>query len=151
MGRPSHSRTLSVWANGQRVGTWIFNRRGEHSLQYDSQWMSSPAGRPLSLSLPFTGDVALKGERVRNFFDNLLPDSETIRLRIATRFKTEGAEAFDLLQAIGRDCVGAVQLLGEDETPTNVQCIIGTPLSESEVESLLVQTTRSGPMGNLDD
>ena len=151
MGRPSHSRTLSVWTNGQRVGTWTFNRRGEHSLQYDSEWMNSPAGRPLSLSLPFTGEVALKGDRVRNFFDNLLPDSETIRLRIATRFKTEGAEAFDLLQAIGRDCVGAVQLLGEDESPTDVHSIMGTPLSESEIESLLVQTTRSGPMGNVED
>ncbi len=151
MGRPSHSRTLSVWTNGQRVGTWTFNRRGEHSLQYDSEWMNSPAGRPLSLSLPFTGDVALKGDRVRNFFDNLLPDSETIRLRIATRFKTDGTEAFDLLQAIGRDCVGAVQLLGEGESPTDVHSIMGTPLSESEIESLLVQTTRSGPMGNLND
>ena len=151
MGRPSHSRTLSVWTNGQRVGTWTFTRRGEHSLQYDSEWIRSPAGRPLSLSLPFTGDAALKGERVRNFFDNLLPDSETIRLRIATRFKTEGAEAFDLLQAIGRDCVGAVQLLGEDEAPTDVQSIMGTPLSDSEIETLLVQTTRSGPMGNLED
>jgi serine/threonine-protein kinase HipA len=151
MGRPSHSRTLSVWTNGQRVGRWTFNRRGEHSLQYDSEWMNSPAGRPLSLSLPFTGDVALKGERVRNFFDNLLPDSETIRLRIATRFKTESAEAFDLLQAIGRDCVGAVQLLGENESPTDVQSIMGTPLSESEIESLLIQTTRSGPLSNLED
>lgn len=151
MGRPSHSRTLSIWTNGQRVGTWTFNRRGEHSLQYDSEWMGTAAGRPLSLSLPFTGNVALKGDRVRNYFDNLLPDSETIRLRIATRFKTEGAEAFDLLQAIGRDCVGAVQLLGEDESPTNLQTITGTPLSDSEMESLLVQTTRSGPMGDLKD
>ncbi len=151
MGRPSHSRTLSVWTNGQRVGTWTFNRRGEHSLQYDSEWMNSPAGRPLSLSLPFTGEVALKGDRVRNFFDNLLPDSETIRLQIATRFKTEGAEAFDLLQAIGRDCVGAVQLLGENESPTDVHSIMGTPLSESEIESLLVQTTRSCHMGNVED
>jgi len=151
MGRPSHSRSLSIWTNGQRVGTWTFNRRGEHSLQYDSEWMNSPAGRPLSLSLPFTGDVALKGERVRNFFDNQLPDSETIRLRLATRFKTESAEAFDLLQAIGRDCVGAVQLLREDESPKDVQSIMGTPLSESEIESLLVQTTRSGPLSSLDD
>ena len=151
MGRPSHSRTLSAWTNGQRVGTWTFSRRGEHSLQYDSEWMNSRAGRPLSLSLPFTGDIALKGERVRNFFDNLLPDSETIRLRIATRFKTESAEAFDLLQAIGRDCVGAVQLLGEDEMPTDVQSIKGSPLSESEIESLLIQTTRSGPLSNLDE
>jgi serine/threonine-protein kinase HipA len=151
MGRPSHSRTLSVWANGQRVGTWTYSRRGEHSLQYYSEWMGSPAGRPLSLSLPFTGDTALKGERVRNFFDNLLPDSQAIRLRIATRFKTEGAESFDLLQSIGRDCVGAVQLLNEDEVPTNVQSITGTSVSESEIESLLIQTTRSGPLGNLKD
>ena len=151
MGRPSHSRTLSIWTNSHRVGTWTLNRRGEHTLKYDSEWMNSPAGRPLSLSLPFTGDVALKGDRVRNFFDNLLPDSETVRLRLATRFKTESAETFDLLQAIGRDCVGAVQLLGENESPIDVQSILGTPLSESEIESLLVQTTRSGPMGNLDD
>jgi serine/threonine-protein kinase HipA len=151
MGRPSHSRALSVWTNGQRVGTWTFNRRGEHSLQYDSEWISSPAGRPLSLSLPFTGDVALKGDRVRNFFDNLLPDSDAIRQRIAKRFKTEGGEAFDLLQAIGRDCVGAVQLLGLDETPSDVQQITGSALSESEIEALLIQTTRSGPLRNLDE
>lgn len=151
MGRPSHSRALSVWTNGQRVGTWTFNRRGEHSLQYDSEWISSAAGRPLSLSLPFIGDAPLKGERVRNFFDNLLPDSEAIRLRIASQFKTEGAEAFDLLQAIGRDCVGAVQLLGLDEEPSDVQRIMGTPISESEIEALLIQTTRSGPLGNLDN
>jgi serine/threonine-protein kinase HipA len=81
----------------------------------------------------------------------LLPDSEAIRLRIAIRFKTAGAEAFDLLQAIGRDCVGAVQLLDEDESPTGVQTIMGTPLSESEIEALLVQTTRSGPLSNLED
>jgi serine/threonine-protein kinase HipA len=113
--------------------------------------MNSAAGRPLSLSLPFTGEVALKGDRVRNFFDNLLPDSEAIRLRIATRFKTGSAEAFDLLQAIGRDCVGAVQLLGEMEEPKNVQQISGTPLSESDIEQLLIQSTRSGTMGNLED
>jgi serine/threonine-protein kinase HipA len=46
--------------------------------------------------------------------------------------------------------VGAVQLLGEDESPTDVQSIIGTPLSDSEIETLLVQTTRSSPMGNLE-
>jgi len=151
MGRPSHSRTLFIWSNGQRVGTWTLNRRGEHFLQYDSEWMNSPAGRPLSLSLPFTGEVALKGERIRNFFDNLLPDSENIRRRLATRFKTESTEVFELLQAIGRDCVGAVQLLDDEVRPTEVQSITGTPLSESEIESLLVQTTGSGPIGNLDD
>jgi serine/threonine-protein kinase HipA len=113
--------------------------------------MSSSSGRPLSLSLPYTGDQALKGARVRNFFDNLLPDSEPIRKRLATRFKTETTEAFDLLQSIGRDCVGAVQLLGEDEIPADITRIIGTPMSEEEIEKLLIQTTSTGPLSNLDD
>ena len=46
----------------------------------------SPAMRPLSLSLPFIGDIAPTVKLARNFFDNLLPDSEAIRLRIVTRF-----------------------------------------------------------------
>ena len=150
MGRPSHTRALSVWTNGQRVGLWTFNRRAEHAFKYDLRWMAEASARPLSLSLPFTGAQSIRGERVRNFFDNLLPDSEAIRLRIASRFKTGSAEAFDLLQAIGRDCVGAVQLLGFDETPQNVQSIVGTPLSEADIEALLIQTTRSGPLSNLE-
>lgn len=43
-----------------------------------------------------------------NYSDNLLPDSEPIRTRLATRSRTASVEAFDLLQAIGRDCVGAI-------------------------------------------
>jgi len=151
MGRPSHTRALSVWTNGQRVGLWTFNRRAEHALQYDPTWMADAGARPLSLSLPFTGEQAIRGDRVRNFFDNLLPDSEAIRLRIASRYRTESAEAFDLLQAIGRDCVGAVQLLGADEEPQDVRRILGTPLTDAQIEALLVQTTRSGPLSNLED
>jgi serine/threonine-protein kinase HipA len=117
VGRKSHSRALSVWTNGQRVGTWTLPTRGDMAFTYDADWTDSPGGRPLSLSLPYNGHQALKGGRVHNFFDNLLPDSEAIRRRLAVRFKTPSDGAFDLLQAIGRDCVGAVQLLGVDETP----------------------------------
>ncbi len=151
MGRPSHTRALSVWTNGIRVGLWTFNRRAEHAFQYDPTWMADAAARPLSLSLPFTGEQAIRGDRVRNFFDNLLPDSEAIRLRVASRYRTESTEAFDLLQAIGRDCVGAVQLLGADEEPQDVLCIRGTPLTDAQIEARLVQTTRNGPLSNLED
>ena len=151
MGRKSHSRALSVWTNGQRVGTWTLPTRGDIEFTYDAEWMSSPGGRPLSLSLPYTGAQALKGERVQNFFDNLLPDSDAIRRRLATRFKTQTTGAFDLLQAIGRDCVGAVQLLGVDETPTDITRIAGTPMREEDVEKLLIQTTGAGPLSSLDD
>lgn len=151
MGRKSHSRALTVWTNGQRVGIWTLPTRGDMAFTYDTEWMGSPGGRPLSLSLPYAGDQALKGDRVRNFFDNLLPDSEPIRKRLATRFKTDTTEAFDLLQAIGRDCVGAVQLLGGDETPSDVTSIVGTPMSEQGIEKLLVQTTSIGSLSRLGD
>ena len=64
------------------------------------------------MSLPFTiGDAPLRGERVSNFFENLLPDSGAIRKRLAVRYAAGSEDTFSLLAAIGRDCVGAVQLL----------------------------------------
>lgn len=137
--------------NGQRVGIWTFNRNDATEFQYNHEWMNSSAGRPLSLSLPYSGDKAFKGSQVSNFFDNLLPDSQAIRVRIATRFKTSSADTFDLLQAIGRDCVGAVQLLGLDEAPIDVHQIKGTPLSDSAIEQMLIQTTSTGPLSNFAD
>lgn len=41
----------------------------------------------------------------------LLPDSTARRIRIASRYGAASDGAFDLLEKIGRDCVGAVQLL----------------------------------------
>src|SRR4051812_1564032 len=151
MTRPTHSRALSVWANGERVGVWRIPARGPMEFSYDAAWIASPAGRPLSLSLPFApGNLAHKGPRVLNYFDNLLPDSEVIRKRIAQRYQTETLDAFDLLQAIGRDCVGAVQLLPEDDVPEHVDRIEGTPLSEAEIETMLTRTVSTPTLGAAD-
>jgi len=147
MGRKSHSRSLSVWSNGERVGTWSIPARGETQFLYDKTWRESAVGRPLSLSLPYTGDRPLRGDVVRDFFDNLLPDSEPIRKRLASHYKLASIDAFDLLKEIGRDCVGAVQLLKEDEASTDVKHIDGSPMSEEDVERHLIQITQSGPIG----
>lgn len=151
MGRATRVRALSVWANGERVGTWTLPARGDMAFVYDPDWIASEAGRPLSLSMPYTGDQALRGTPVSNYFENLLPDSEPIRKRLATRFKTDTLEAFDLLEAIGRDCVGAVQLLGADESPVHVATIEGTALNEAEVEELLLLAAGSGEHPGVED
>lgn len=138
MGRPSHSRALSIWANGVRVGSWRIPARGEMELRYDRAWQQSEAGRPLSLSLPFgVDDSPLKGPAVESYFDNLLPDSAEIRKRLAGRFRTRTTSAFDLLAAIGRDCVGAVQLLPEDSVPDRFDRIEGTALTDEQVAAHL--------------
>jgi serine/threonine-protein kinase HipA len=110
-------------------------------LHYDAEWVAADIGRPLSLSLPFNlQNLALKGEKVANYFDNLLPDSDAIRRRVAERFRTGSTDPFDLLKAIGRDCVGAVQILGEEETPEGFDRIDGSPLSEEDIERSLIET-----------
>lgn len=138
MGRPAHMRVLNVWTNGRLVGRWRLPARGPTEFQYGADWIASSEGRPLSLSLPFTLDnLPLRGDAVRNYFDNLLPDSDRIRARLQSRFHTGSSGAFDLLQAIGRDCVGAVQLLPDDMEPDDVFRIQVETLDEAGVERIL--------------
>jgi serine/threonine-protein kinase HipA len=140
MGRRSHSQTLTLWANGEYVGRWTITARGEMELQYDALWLASPRGRPISLSLPFDfNNEPLKGSTVAHYFDGLLPDSDPIRKRVAARFKTGSTDAFDLLAAIGRDCVGALQLLPERETPDGVERIDGVVVDEEAIERHLLE------------
>ena len=91
---------LNAWMNGEWVGTWHV-QRGTHIFTYAPTWLESEKSRPLSLSLPLTRTLEIKGEVVANYFDNLLPDSARIRERIARRFKTKTLDTFALLEAIG--------------------------------------------------
>ncbi|MHB1352610.1 MAG: type II toxin-antitoxin system HipA family toxin [Thiobacillus sp.] len=128
---------LWVWMNGELVGRWYRGRTGHHRFIYDESWLSSSRTRPLSLSMPISADRTVEGVTVGNFFDNLLPDSETIRKRVATRFKTNSTESFDLLQAIGRDCVGAVQILPAGVHPEGFDRLDYEVLSSADVEHIL--------------
>ena len=112
-----------------------------------SEWIASDIGRPLSLSLPFNlNNLPLRGSRVAHFFDNLLPDSDTIRRRVAEQFSTGSTAPFDRLKAIGRDCVGAVQILQEDEIPRGFDRIEGIPLSAEDMERHLTETVSPSPL-----
>ncbi len=137
MGRRSHTRKLALWMNGERVGTWSASPSGDE-LSYDASWLHSPQTRPLSLSLPFRpGNLPHKGNAVRDYFENLLPDSKPIRDRLARRFKTQTTEAFDLLAEIGRDCVGALQILPDGQDPGDVKRLLAQPLDEPGVARAL--------------
>lgn len=139
MGRRSHSRTLTLWANGELVGRWTLTARGDMELHYDAGWMASPRGRPISLSLPFSlHNEPLTGPHVAHYFEGLLPDSDTLRRRVAERFRTGSTAAFDLLAAIGRDCAGALQLLPEGELPVGVDRIEGVVMDEAAIERHLL-------------
>ena len=149
---PRHPHPLVVWINGQTVGEWTV-REGEHRFQYAEEWTASPASRRLSLSLPITpGNAPQRGPVVQNYFDNLLPDSNAIRTRLQGKFATQSTDAFDLLSAIGRECVGAVQLLPPGVEPTGFDRIEAEALDDAGVERAINASLSTGRvLGQRDD
>ncbi|MBY0240640.1 MAG: type II toxin-antitoxin system HipA family toxin [Burkholderiaceae bacterium] len=150
MARRTTQNSLNVWLNGTPVGRWSITRHTS-TFTYFEAWLEDELRRPLSLSMPFTaGNQPYSGDVVTNYFDNLLPDSEPIRRRLAQRYSTGSTGPFALLQAIGRDCVGAVQLLHPEETPDDLFSIQGELLDEHRVAEILRATTAPGGLGRDD-
>ncbi|MBB5866069.1 type II toxin-antitoxin system HipA family toxin [Xanthomonas sp. 3058] len=145
---------LCVWMNGLRVARWREDVQGAR-LTYLSEWLHSPQARPLSLSLPLLPEgQSHRGDVVTRYFDNLLPDSTDIRRRMRERFKTDSASTFDLLQAVGSDCVGAIQLLAIDAEPEHMRSIQNRALTDTEVAAVLRGVTAPllpGQHGDNDD
>jgi len=150
MGRLAKYSELSVWMNGERVGTWTRTAAGSHEFRYVDAWLASPAARPISLAFPLRPSADPYRTGVEAYFDNLLPDNRQIRERIHRRFKTASTAVFDLLQQIGRDCVGALQLLPLDAEAPDIRRITGRPLTDAEIASELT-ATGTPVLGQLPD
>lgn len=151
MARPRKRKTLGVWMNGLQVGAWSQAPNGEHEFSYSSGWLSRSDARPLSLSMPLRAGAPYRGAIVEDWFDNLLPDNREIRQRMRSRFHASSTRPFDLLAEIGRDCVGAVQLLPAGEAPGDVRAIRGQALADPEIAAMLRATTVAGSGGDVDD
>ena len=145
------STELNVWMNGELVGVWSRTRTGGHRLTYEETWLHSPRRRSLSLSLPIGPSREITGAAVSSYFENLLPENDNIRRRLSARFRTRNTEAFELLTAIGRDCVGAVQLLPPEMTPEGYDRVDGVPVNDAEVERLLRSVTAEPLPGMNED
>jgi serine/threonine-protein kinase HipA len=119
---------------------------GAISFRYDESWLSNDTAIPVSLSLPLRED-AFKGEPVVAVFENLLPDSDVLRKRVAEKVGAKGTDAYSLLSQIGRDCVGALQFIPEDaEIVDEATGVNGEIVSENDIEKLLKNLARA-PLG----
>lgn len=132
---------LTVALNGIPVGILDKRTSGALSFRYLTEWLQRSGARPISLSLPLS-DTSYQGEKVLNFFDNLLPDSESIRTRIQSTFRVASSHPFDLLAAVGRDCIGAIQIYPLGENISDVKQVISEPLTDADIENLLAGISR---------
>jgi serine/threonine-protein kinase HipA len=140
----SRGSILYTFMNQQLVGLLQKQSSGALSFQYAEEWLTMSGNRPLSLSLPL-GRMEYAGDPVYNFFDNLLPDSRAMRERIQSRFRIASSQPFDLLAAIGGDCVGAIQLYPTQQPPA-VRQVLAEPLAEAEIAEILAGD-RTSPLG----
>ncbi|GHA50587.1 type II toxin-antitoxin system HipA family toxin [Photobacterium aphoticum] len=140
---------LNAYMNGERVGEFIKLTNGAHEFQYDTHWIESPKGRPLSLSLPLQYQKHTSSH-VINYFDNLLPDLTEIRDRIVARYQADSRQTFDLLKQVGKDSVGAIALYSTNEKP-NIKQLNYEVLSADRLVKVLSAYQTKIPLGMLND
>ncbi|MCL2627677.1 MAG: type II toxin-antitoxin system HipA family toxin [Oscillospiraceae bacterium] len=105
---------LSVFRKNQKVGLLdIQANEPFYGFAYDSEYLSSQAAMPLSVSLPLA-EARYPCERVQPYFEGLLPEGEA-RDTISRRLGLPRTSSVKLLQALGRDCAGDVTIIDESE------------------------------------
>jgi serine/threonine-protein kinase HipA len=145
MARARKTQRLSVFQNASQVGTLERAVSGAISFSYTSEWLEEKGPFPISLSLPLQ-EARFRGGEVSSYFDNLLPDNIEIRDTIVRRVNAESSKTFDLLSAIGHDCVGALQFFTEDVDRPKLTEPKGHRLADSDIEHILKNLTFS-PLG----
>ena len=136
MGRKRSYTPLNVFLNSRLVGQLVREPSGGVSFAYSRDWLDWEHRMPVSLSLPLQ-ENRYSGAPVMAVFDNLLPDSDLIRRRVAERVGAEGVDAFSLLSQIGRDCIGALQFLPDGQEPQPMSELTGEPVDEARIGAIL--------------
>ncbi len=89
MARRRTHAPLNVFLNSRSVGVLRRKANGAIDFQYATEWRDWEHTFPVSLSLPLREDRYI-GVPVINVFDNLLPDGDVIRRRVAERVGAGG-------------------------------------------------------------
>ena len=150
MPRKPINAPLRVLLNNRLVGRLLKEPGGAISFRYDESWLSWSNTFPISMSLPLRED-GFRGDRVVAVFENLLPDSEELRRRVAEKVGAKGVDAYSLLFQIGRDCVGALQFLPDDDDAVYETSGIKGELIDDEGIEQLLKTLARAPLGLGED
>lgn len=142
--RPARA-SLNVYLNARLVGRLRRESSGAIDFQYDKDWLAWDNAIPVSVSLPLREDRYI-GDPVIAVFDNLLPDNDDIRRRVAERSHADGSDAYSLLSAIGRDCIGALQFLPDSQTPAAAGTIDAKDASDKDIAAIIANLANN-PLG----
>ncbi len=141
--------TLNVYMNGLSVGSLEKITGGTLSYAYSPSWIERHPDFPISRRFPVR-EQKYQGEEVRAYFDNLLPDNKEIRNRLAAKTRSASPEVFDLLNSLGKDCVGALQFQEAGLPPPLLERANGIPVADKEIAKI-IKNLHQNPLGITDD
>ena len=104
---------VSIEVNGGQthVGEIAGDDAFSASFQYSDTWLNSGNAMPISVNLPLT-EQAFSPRETRIFFEGLLPEG-FLRKTIAESNQIDQSDYLTLLELLGTECLGAVQIEGE--------------------------------------
>jgi len=109
-------RALDVWWDAALVGQLTQDAHGELGFVYSAGWLAREDAPALSASLPRRAEPFTRRE-CRPYFGGLLPE-EGQRDAAAMALGVSRGNEFALLDRLGGDVAGAIELLPAGETPT---------------------------------
>ncbi|WP_419163006.1 type II toxin-antitoxin system HipA family toxin [Candidatus Palauibacter sp.] len=130
------NRVLDIWWDGRIVGQLMQPRPGALEFGYADDWLRDDQAPPLSVSLPRRAEPFPRRE-CRPFFAGLLPE-ESQRDRVARTLGVSSRNDFALLDRLGGDVAGALQLLPAGESAPEPDADYSPkPLDEAELIDVL--------------
>lgn len=122
------TRALSLWWDRRLVGQLTQDAHGELGFAYAPPWLDDAEAPAVSASLPKRVEPFTRRE-CRPFFGGLLPEASQ-RDAAAQALGVSRANDFALLDRLGGDVAGALQLLPPGETPNVAARAPPPPLDE---------------------
>ena len=109
---------ISIERNGQMVPVGQINGENYETAQfaYSDQYLKDGNAVPVSISLPLQRE-SFSVSRTRHFFEGLLPEGFT-RRSVAQWLHLDENDYLSILHQLGKECLGAIQMLAEGETQT---------------------------------
>lgn len=80
---------------------------------YDSAYLKKPNAAPISINLPLRTQ-SYESNVLFPFFEGIIPEGWLFELN-AMAFKIDTKSDFEMLMRTGRDCIGAVSVIPEEE------------------------------------
>ena len=100
--------------NGRQreVGSITGDSEFSAEFRYSEDYLNAPDAMPISLSMPLRSE-AYDTANTRNFFEGLLPEG-FLRRTVAENNRTDAGDYLSLLEMLGSECLGAIQIKGPE-------------------------------------